>query len=56
MPESLDCRFAGKKTTQTAWINSSPRPYRFLGIVLVCLGIAEIDKNAVAHILRDEAT
>ena len=31
-----------------------PRPHSALGVVLVSLGIAEIDQDAVAHVLGDE--
>ena len=31
-----------------------PRAHGPLGVVLVGLGIAEVDKDAVAHVLRDE--
>jgi hypothetical protein len=32
-----------------------PSPHGSLGIVLVGLGIPEIDQNAIAHVLRHEA-
>ena len=32
-----------------------PRPHRSLGVVLVRLRIAEVDQDAVAHVLRYEA-
>jgi len=32
-----------------------PRPDRPLGIVLMCLRVAEIDQNPVAHVLGDKA-
>jgi hypothetical protein len=35
--------------------DGKPRPDRPLGIVLMRLGIAEIDQNAVAHIFGDKA-
>ena len=32
-----------------------PRPHSPLGVVLVCLGIPEVNEDPVAHVLRDEA-
>ena len=33
-----------------------PCAHGSLGVVLMCLRIAEIDEHAVAHVFRDEAT
>jgi hypothetical protein len=47
----------GRAGLQTAYRSDQLQPsaYRPLGIVLVGLRIAEIDQNAVAHVLRHEA-
>jgi len=33
-----------------------PRAYRFLSVIFVGLGVAEVDQDPVAHVVRDEAS
>jgi hypothetical protein len=47
-------KLIGGLNEPTAAITSKPRPYRSLGVVLVRPWIAEVDEDAVAHILRHE--
>ena len=49
------CRGAGDLSAAHRRNQLQARPHRPLGVILMRLRIAEVDEDAVAHVLRDEA-